>query len=117
MLGIVVLLPWGFSHSVANAAIVLGLYVGLNLLIPSREPIRTESLFNNLYSPCAPAMIAVPVNVVKQGLIEQEFYGRQKLAAARDALWGEMELAKQIQTALLPRVDRVPGYRVAARML
>jgi sigma-B regulation protein RsbU (phosphoserine phosphatase) len=59
----------------------------------------------------------VAVNVVKQGLIEQEFWGRSKLSAARDALWGEMELAKQIQTALLPRVDRVPGFRVAARML
>jgi sigma-B regulation protein RsbU (phosphoserine phosphatase) len=117
MLGIVVLLPWGFAHSVANAAIVLGLYVGLNLLIPSKDPIRTEILFNNLYFLCSTAIIAVAVNVVKQGLIEQEFYGRQKLSAARDALWGEMELAKQIQTALLPRVDRVPGYRVAARML
>jgi hypothetical protein len=117
ILAIVVLLPWGFVHSVANALIVLGLYVGLNLAFPSPEKVRIEILFNNLYFLVATAIIAVAVNIVKQGLIEQEFWGRSKLSAARDALWGEMELAKQIQTALLPKVDRVPGYRVAARML
>jgi sigma-B regulation protein RsbU (phosphoserine phosphatase) len=117
IVSIVVLLPWGWLHSTMNALIVLGLYVGLNLLFPSPEPIRMESVFNNLYFLVATAIIAVAINVVKQGLIEQEFWGRSKLSAARDALWGEMELAKQIQTALLPRVDRVPGYRVAARMI
>jgi phosphoserine phosphatase RsbU/P len=117
IIAIVVLLPWGFGHSVANSAIVLALYVGLNLLLPSPEPIRREVLFNNLYFLVATAIIAVAINVVKQRLIAQEFWGRSSLSAARDALWGEMELAKRIQTALLPRVDRVPGYRVAARML
>jgi sigma-B regulation protein RsbU (phosphoserine phosphatase) len=116
IIAIVVLLPWGFAHSVANSAIVLGLYVGLNLLIPSPEPMRREALFNNLYFLVATAVIAVAINVVKQRLIAQEFWGRSSLSSARDALWGEMELAKRIQTALLPRVDRVPGYRVAARM-
>jgi phosphoserine phosphatase RsbU/P len=117
IIAIVVLLPWGLVHSVANAGIVLGLYVFLNLLIPSHEPVQRQALFNNLYFLVATAIIAVAINVVKQRLIEQEFWGRSKLSAARDALWGEMELAKRIQTALLPRVDRVPGYRVAARML
>lgn len=117
IIAIVVLLPWGLFHSVANSMIVLGLYIGLNLIFPSRDQTQTKALFNNLYFLVATAVIAVAINVVKQGLIEQEFWGRSKLSAARDALWGEMELAKQIQTALLPRVDRVPGYRVAARML
>jgi hypothetical protein len=117
ILAIVVLLPWGYVHSVANSLIVLGLYVGLNLAFHSPEKVRIEILFNNLYFLVATAIIAVAVNIVKQGLIEQEFWGRSKLSAARDALWGEMELAKQIQTALLPKVDRVPGYRVAARMV
>jgi sigma-B regulation protein RsbU (phosphoserine phosphatase) len=117
IIAIVVLLPWGLFHSVMNSLIVLGLYVALNLLIPSPEPVRREVLFNNLYFLVATAIIAVAINVVKQGLIEQEFWGRSNLSAARDALWGEMELAKRIQTALLPKVERVPGYRVAARML
>jgi len=117
ILAIVVLLPWGALHSVANSLIVIGLYIGLNMLFPSPEPVRREILFNNLYFLCATAIIAVAINVVKQGLIEQEFGARSSLRAARDALWGEMELAKRIQTALLPRVDRVPGYRVAAQMI
>lgn len=117
IIAIVVLLPWGFAHSFANSLIVLGLYVGLNLVFPSQEPVRVQSLFNNLYFLVATAIIAVAINVVKQRLIEQEFWGRSKLSAARDALWGEMELAKRIQTALLPRVDRVPGFRAAARMI
>lgn len=117
MIAIVVLLPWAAVHAVANCAIVLGMYVGLNLIFPSPEPVRRDSVFNNLYFLVATAIIAVAINVVKQKLIEQEFWGRSKLSAARDALWGEMELAKRIQTALLPRVDRVPGYRAAARML
>lgn len=117
IIAIVVLLPWGLVHSVANSLIVIGLYVGLNLIFPSADKVQVPILFNNLYFLSATAIIAVAVNVVKQGLIEQEFWGRSKLSAARDALWGEMELAKQIQTALLPTVDRVPGYRVAARMI
>jgi sigma-B regulation protein RsbU (phosphoserine phosphatase) len=117
ILAIVVLLPWGLVHSVANSAIVIGLYVGLNLVFPSSEPVKPPIVFNNLYFMITTAIIAVAISVVKQRLIEQEFWGRSKLSAARDALWGEMELAKRIQTALLPKVDRVPGYRVAARML
>lgn len=38
----------------------------------------------------------------------------ENLRVARDALWGEMELAKKIQTALLPESLHVPGYDIAA---
>ncbi len=64
IIGIVVLLPWGVVHSVANAVIVLGLYVGLNLLFPSPQPMRVEMLFNNLYFLVATAIIAVAINAV-----------------------------------------------------
>ena len=40
----------------------------------------------------------------------------QALKSARDALWGEMELAKKIQTVLLPKVPKIEGYDVAAYM-
>lgn len=39
-----------------------------------------------------------------------------EIEAARNALWGEMELAKKIQTALLPFAPVLSGYRVSARM-
>ncbi len=35
---------------------------------------------------------------------------------ARDALWGEMKLAKKIQTVLLPKDPRITGYDIAAMM-
>ncbi len=35
---------------------------------------------------------------------------------ARDALWSEMELAKRIQTALLPGKENIKGYHIAAIM-
>jgi len=34
----------------------------------------------------------------------------------RDALWGEMELAKKIQTVLLPGEPKLPGYSISAFM-
>ena len=40
----------------------------------------------------------------------------QKLSEAMDALWGEMELAKKIQTALLPENPAIDGYEIATYM-
>lgn len=40
-----------------------------------------------------------------------------ELQEARDALWGEMELAKKIQTMLLPAKPGIPGYEISATML
>ena len=39
-----------------------------------------------------------------------------KLKKAMDALWGEMELAKKIQTALLPKNPAITGFEIAANM-
>lgn len=38
----------------------------------------------------------------------------RKLQKVMDALWGEMELAKRIQTILLPVNPHIPGYEIAA---
>lgn len=49
--------------------------------------------------------------------MKKDFFARGDLKAARDALWGEMEVAKRIQTSLLPRNRRVPFYHLGAVML
>ncbi|MBN1696198.1 MAG: AAA family ATPase [Spirochaetales bacterium] len=36
-----------------------------------------------------------------------------KLKSAKDALWGEMELAKKIQTCLLPDIPHIDGYDIS----
>ena len=41
---------------------------------------------------------------------------KQEAELARDALWGEMELAKKIQTMLLPRRPDIKGYEIASYM-
>lgn len=40
----------------------------------------------------------------------------EELTKARDALWGEMELAKKIQTLLLPDAPKIKGYQVAGHL-
>jgi serine phosphatase RsbU (regulator of sigma subunit) len=115
MIAVCLLLPWEPVHSALNAALIVLMYVGINAL--SGNPFRAASVVNNLYFMLGTAVIAVSINYVKQRLIREEFYLRAELATARDALWGEMEVAKRIQTALLPDKDRVGGYVVAATML
>jgi phosphoserine phosphatase RsbU/P len=110
-------LPWRWVHSIANSLLVLGLYVGLNLLIPQAQPIDLRILLNNMYFLVATAVITVAMNWVQHRLIRQEFLLRSELKQARDALWGEMEIAKHIQTSLLPRVHELRGYAVGATML
>jgi serine phosphatase RsbU (regulator of sigma subunit) len=38
------------------------------------------------------------------------------LTETRNALWGEMELAKKLQTVLLPKGPAIPGYHITAHM-
>lgn len=40
----------------------------------------------------------------------------RKLVEAKDALWGEMELAKKIQTVLLPDEPKIQGYSIIGYM-
>lgn len=40
-----------------------------------------------------------------------------ELVKTRDALWGEMMLAKKIQTALVPRAPSLAGYEASAHMM
>jgi serine phosphatase RsbU (regulator of sigma subunit) len=117
LIAVAVLLPWGTAHSAAIAVLTVAMYVGANFLFPSPEPLQLPFLLNNLYFLIGTAVIAVSINYVKQLSINQEFLARTQLKEARDALWGEMEVAKRIQTSLLPRVLRVPGYSVGALML
>jgi serine phosphatase RsbU (regulator of sigma subunit) len=49
--------------------------------------------------------------------LEQKVRERtRELQQARDEIWGEMQLAKKIQTVLLPVNPAIPGYRISAFM-
>ncbi|HSN93266.1 MAG TPA: PP2C family protein-serine/threonine phosphatase [Anaeromyxobacteraceae bacterium] len=123
------LLPWNQTHAALNAFALLLMYVGTNALFGGA--FLVESVLNNLFFLGGTTVIAVATSTVKFRLIVNEFDARaelmesnqslersqHELKAARDALWGEMEVAKRIQTALLPANQRVGPYDVAARML
>ncbi len=115
LIAVNVLLPWAVVNSTINSLILIAMYVAINVAF--RQPFHVANLINNLYFLSSTAVIAVSINYVKHNLIRGEFQQRTALKGARDALWSEMEVAKKIQLALLPDMQRIGGYEVAATML
>ena len=114
IIGVNMLLPWRAIHSALNSMIIILMYTAINFI--DIEAYRSSYLINNLFFLCATGIIAVSINHVKHILIRKEFYLMGELKSARDAIWSEMELAKRIQTALLPDKQKVQGYEIAATM-
>lgn len=115
IIGVNLLLPWEAIHSAVNGIMLLLVYVLLNLFTDT--DFEAASIINNLFFMSGTVIIAVSINYVRYKLIRQEFFLRTELRKARDALWGEMKLAKKIQTSILPENDRLGNYQVAALML
>ncbi len=51
-----------------------------------------------------------------QAALDKLETSNEELVKTQDALWGEMELAKKIQTALLPKQPTISGYEISAFM-
>ncbi len=115
IIGVNLLLPWRAKHSALNSGIIILFYISANLL--DIGDFQTNHLINNLFFLIATSVIAVSINYVKHLLIKKEFYLMCELKTARDSIWSEMELAKRIQTALLPDKEKIKGYEIAATMI
>lgn len=115
IIGVNLLLPWRTVHSVANSLIVIVMYLFFNIMAGSEYVLSIMT--NNLFFLASTAVIAVSINHVKHRLVKKEFSLLVELKNARDALWSEIELAKRIQTAILPEKNRIRGYEVASVML
>ncbi|MEW6267140.1 MAG: PP2C family protein-serine/threonine phosphatase [Thermodesulfobacteriota bacterium] len=115
IIGVNLLLPWRAIHSTLNCLIIIVLYILLNLT--AGNPYDPIILTSNLFFMLGTAIIAVSINHVKHKLVEKEFTLLAQLKKARDALWSEMEIAKRIQTALLPKKETIKGFEIAATML
>ena len=123
------LLPWKPVHALLNSLLTVLVYVVLNAVFGG--PFHGAVLLNNLFFLGAATVVAVIAARVRYRLVLREHEARTglleangalersraQLRAARDALWGEMEVAKRIQTALLPEDRRVGPYQIAARMV
>lgn len=114
MIGVSLVLPWRGQHTAINAAVIIAMYLGFNFLWP--QPFEPTLLVNNLFFLVSAAIIAVAINELRYQLIANEFSLLVKLKQARDSLWGEMELAKDIQLSLLPKRLALHGYDIAASM-
>jgi serine phosphatase RsbU (regulator of sigma subunit) len=122
------LLPWSAWHAFLNAMTTFLTYVVANLIWGG--PYDPRNLAGNLFFMGAMVLVGVVIAASRFRLIVAEFRSRTELLeanarlessradlkAARDALWGEMEVAKRIQTSLLPENRRLGCYDVAARM-
>ena len=115
IIGVNLLLPWKAMHSALNSFIIIALYTFTNFA--GFHDYQSKYLINNLFFLCATSIIAVSINFAKHMLIKKEFYLMCELKIARDSIWTEMELAKRIQTALLPDSQKMKGYDIAATML
>ncbi|OHD71961.1 MAG: hypothetical protein A2W19_02120 [Spirochaetes bacterium RBG_16_49_21] len=115
IIAVTLLLPLGTINSAANGFMIVVLYVLWNLI--AGKPYELADLINNLFFMTATVVIAVSINHVRNGLIKKEYYSRWQLLDARDALWTEMELAKKIQTSLLPAQHNIANYEIACIML
>jgi sigma-B regulation protein RsbU (phosphoserine phosphatase) len=115
IIGVNLLLPWKMLHSAVNSLIVIGMYLLLNIIAGQNYDVNI--LTNNLFFLFSTAVMAVIITHVRHKLVKQEFHLLVELKKARDALWSEMELAKRIQTALLPNEEKIKGFEISAKML
>ncbi len=114
MIAVNLLLPWNAFHTTINCTMVISIYIVFNIW--AGPDFDHRILFNNLFFLFATAVITVSINYVKHRLVRQEFFLLIELKKARDALWSEIELAKRIQTALLPEKEKIEGYEIASAM-
>lgn len=95
-----------------NVAIIIAMYLGFNLIW--LQPFEPASLVNNLFFLVSAGIIAVAITRLRHRLIANEFSLLVNLKQARDSLWSEMELARDIQLSLLPKKLDIYGYEIAA---
>jgi len=110
-----ILVSWRPVHSVISSFMLVIMYVVINLA--KGLEYQTVHLINNTYFLISTSIIAISISIARYKLTRREFFLRSELKEARDALWGEMEIAKRIQTALLPDIKKIEGYEISAMML
>jgi len=109
------LIPWKPMHSAINGSLTVCMYLAFNIV--HSHPFDHQILISNLFFMISTVIISVSINYLRHNLIKKEFQLRIELKAARDALWGEMEIAKKIQTSLLPERIRLMDYEAFATMI
>ncbi len=89
----------------------------LVVAIGEKAIIRAEDLAGELNKSAGNLEIKVKERTVElQSAMEELEAMNEQLTETKDALWGEMELAKKIQTVLLPKSPLISGFDISAYM-
>ena len=115
IIGVNLLLPWRYFHSLLNGIVVIVVYIVMNSLTPQHY--RNEILINNIFYLSATVVVTGLISYFHLALIRSEFLLRHDLHIASDKLWSEMELAKKLQTSLLPGHKQIGNYEIASVMI
>ncbi len=110
MVAVNLLLPWKPINSFVNSLIIIVPYAILNIVLAQNKNIDYLNSIGPFFFLSSMAVISISINYVKNKLERQEFLLRAELQQTQDALWGEMEIAKRIQTALLPNKEQVSCF-------
>jgi serine phosphatase RsbU (regulator of sigma subunit) len=83
------------------------------------ESVNTSAkIRNNINALISSVIIAISILIIflliERSVTRPMIEANRKLQKAMNALWGEMELAKRIQTCLLPEKPGIFGYDIAA---
>jgi phosphoserine phosphatase RsbU/P len=115
IIGVNLLMPWKARNTGINSLAILVMYISINFIFPHSFSI--SSLINNLFFLSSTSFLSMSINFVRYKLMRKEFDLLIELKKAKDSLWSEIELAKKIQTALLPQKDTLTGYSVSKIMI
>ncbi len=115
IIGVNLLMPWEAFHTGINTLIIVLIYISINIFSP--HVFNTAVLVNNLFFLVSTSILSFSINYVRYKLIKKEFNLLVELKNAKDALWSEIELAKRIQTALLPQSRQLTGFNIADIMI
>lgn len=112
---VTIMLPWGAVRSAICGFGIIAIYVAINI-VGHTDGFRIQDAINNLFFMNATVILSTAINHARFKLIESEYYLRIELKEARDALWGEMKIAKKIQQSLLPENIELGNYALTAFM-
>lgn len=104
------------SAFISILAAIMQIVVAYCAIVVAGQPgiLKQELLYTACFLPSAMFISYLAGQYFRQRLKIKK--AKQAAEEARDALWGEMELAKKIQTSLLPVSPSVKNYEIAAFM-
>lgn len=109
-------LPQFFSYNVNSSITVVGLiaflYLSSNLIDKALERADLEILKNREFTHTLETKVESRTHDLALAMRELES-SNDELTRTQNSLWGEMKIAKKLQTLLIPQSPVIPGFDIA----